>query len=405
MYPRAAPLRQHGSRRRQAKLLQRQTLDHHHASTLAGIEIRRRRAEELREEVANLEAAARASHDTPCWERRVEVADALDAARRDLRLLEDHGFHTAYYSEAADVLVRYYSDQHASTPSGDAAAATSSNSPATLLSMLSRPGVGGGRARQPEREEGNDEAGSCDRARLLETYLERTCRDYVSEGASKEPQDTHRCPHCGSQRLQTDAHEGTRYCELCGTCSHVYLDSDNLVHGEVAADTQYFSYKRINHMKEWIAHVQGKPSTELPDALMESIMNELRKERFVDKRNVRPSKIREILKRLNVQKYEHVPYIVYRITGVPVMRFPPELETQIIEKFTEAQVPYLKHAPPDRKNFMSYPYFMHKICQMLGYSQYLPMLSLLKNRTKLQEQEQVWKAICQDLGWQFKPSI
>lgn len=116
-------------------------------------------------------------------------------------------------------------------------------------------------------------------------------------------------------------------------------------------------------------------------------------------------KMREILKSLKINKYEHIPYIINRITGIPNPHFTPELEEQLRNMFKETQVPYLKHAPVNRKNFLSYSYTLYKLLQILGEHHYLKFFPLLKSRDKLHQQEQIWQKICEDLGWTFYRSI
>jgi hypothetical protein len=73
--------------------------------------------------------------------------------------------------------------------------------------------------------------------------------------------------------------------------------------------------------------------------------------------------------------------------------------------FKEIQVPFLKHSPLYRKNFLSYSYVIHKFIQILEKDEYLKFFPLLKSRDKLHQQEQIWKNICIDLGWKFIRSI
>ena len=73
--------------------------------------------------------------------------------------------------------------------------------------------------------------------------------------------------------------------------------------------------------------------------------------------------------------------------------------------FKEIQIPFMKHCPPERKNFLSYSYVLHKFCELLEYDNLLCYFSLLKSREKLQEQDKIWKKICEKLGWHFIKSI
>ena len=64
-------------------------------------------------------------------------------------------------------------------------------------------------------------------------------------------------------------------------------------------------------------------------------------------------KIRAILKKNKINKYyEHIPYILNRITGKINPQLTPELEEKLRQMFKEIQVPFLKHSPKNRKNFL-----------------------------------------------------
>jgi AraC-like DNA-binding protein len=122
--------------------------------------------------------------------------------------------------------------------------------------------------------------------------------------------------------------------------------------------------------------------------------------------DVTQAKIKEILKKLSYNKYyEHAPFITHRITGVPNPHLSIELEEKLREMFKEIQVPFLKHAPANRKNFLSYSYVLNKLLQLLGEDKYLKHFHLLKSREKLASQEQIFKKIAKELGWEFIPSI
>ena len=118
------------------------------------------------------------------------------------------------------------------------------------------------------------------------------------------------------------------------------------------------------------------------------------------------SKMREILKRLRINKYyEHINYILNRINGIPTPQFSAELEEKLCIMFRDIQGPFLKHCPKDRKNFLSYSYVLYKFFQILGLNDYLKYFPLLKSREKLYLQDQIWKNICIDLNYPIIPSL
>jgi len=83
----------------------------------------------------------------------------------------------------------------------------------------------------------------------------------------------------------------------------------------------------------------------------------------------------------------------------------PELEERLRHMFCQIQVPFLRHAPQERKNFLSYSYVLHKFMQLLEKDQYLESFPLLKSREKLHQQDVIWQKICEDLWWAFYKSI
>ena len=73
--------------------------------------------------------------------------------------------------------------------------------------------------------------------------------------------------------------------------------------------------------------------------------------------------------------------------------------------FDKIQEPFEKHCPKDRINFLSYSYVLHKFFQLLELDDYVKCFPLLKSRTKLRIQDEIWKKICEDCMWQFYPSV
>jgi|TARA_B110000977_G_C10975312_1_gene453969 hypothetical protein len=117
-------------------------------------------------------------------------------------------------------------------------------------------------------------------------------------------------------------------------------------------------------------------------------------------------KIRGILKKNKINKYyEHIPYILNRITGRSTPQLTPELENKLRDMFREIQGPFIKHSPKNRKNFLSYSYVLHKFLEILDEDEYIKFFPLLKSREKLYQQELIWEKICKELGWQFIKSI
>ena len=213
------------------------------------------------------------------------------------------------------------------------------------------------------------------------------------------------CPLCKGETF-INYIEGISICYDCGEQNTLLIDSDKPNYKEPSYESNYFAYKRINHFNEWLSQFQAKESTDIPSEIIEKIMFELKKERIFNVANISNNKIREILKKLKLNKfYEHIPYIINKINGKPPPTISKHLEEKLRYMFKEIQNPFQKHCPKHRKNFLSYSYVIHKFIQLLGIDEYLTYFPLLKSREKLYNQDKIWKEICNDLGWQFINSI
>ena len=135
-------------------------------------------------------------------------------------------------------------------------------------------------------------------------------------------------------------------------------------------------------------------------------MKELKKTKFIELENLSYQNIREILKRLKYNKYyEHIPHIINILNGRKAPLLTRKYEEQLRNMFKEIQMPFMKHCPEDRKNFLSYSYVLHKFCELIELDELLVYFPLLKSREKLQQQDKIWKNICNELKWQYIPSI
>jgi DNA-directed RNA polymerase subunit RPC12/RpoP len=240
-----------------------------------------------------------------------------------------------------------------------------------------------------------------DKSTLVDEYLFETSKTHVKKF---ESDDLELCIQC-KNIMTCLQHDAIIICEKCGYQELLLVEQNRPILKHNIKDTSHFSYKRINHFREWCNQVQGKESTDIPDEIFEKILNEIKKEKITDTRTITYAKMREILKRLRINKYyEHINYIINRINGIPTPQFPPDLEDKLCNMFRDIQGPFLKHCPRDRKNFLSYSYVLYKFFQILGLTEYLKYFPLLKSREKLYVQDQIWRKICEELNYEFIPS-
>ena len=241
-----------------------------------------------------------------------------------------------------------------------------------------------------------------DKSALVDEYLFATNKHHIKKSTGD---DLELCRRCKNQ-MTCLQHDAIIICDQCGYQELLLVEQNRPILKQNNKDTSHFSYKRINHFREWCNQVQGKESTDIPDEIFEKILNEIKKEKIIDTKTITYTKMREILKRLRINKYyEHINYIINRINGIPTPQFSPDLEEKLCNMFRDIQTPFLKHCPKDRKNFLSYSYVLYKFFQILGLNEYLKYFPLLKSREKLYLQDQIWKKICEELNYDFLPSF
>ena len=216
--------------------------------------------------------------------------------------------------------------------------------------------------------------------------------------------DYNKCNNC-NLNMKINEIIGEIFCEKCGLTKEIIVMTEKNSYNDPPKEANYFAYKRINHFNEWLAQFQAKESTDIPEEIYKQIYMELNKNINLDIRTVNYSQIRNILKKLRYNKYyDHIPHLINIISGEKAPKLNPESEDILRSLFKEIQLPFMKHCPASRKNFLSYSYVLHKFCELLEYDHLLSFFPLLKSREKLQQQDQIWKKICEELKWEYIPS-
>ena len=308
-----------------------------------------------------------------------------------------------YFLDTGEILYNYYETQdRISSGTGGSHRRVAAKPGSVLAALESAAGGPPGGSPVP----GTSGSGELlRRDKLLEEYLLKVDPAHA-RGATVFDQDPYgECDECGTEMIFS-ANEAIFTCTNCGAQEFVLIDSDKPSYKDPPREVSYYAYKRINHFNEWLAQFQAKESTEIPPEVYDAIVAELKKERIMDYRTLKQSKVREILKKLKYNKYyEHVPHIMNRLNGQTAPVMSREIEEKLRYMFKEIQPSFQKNCPKERSNFLSYSYVLYKFCELLELDEYLSSFPLLKNRDKLYVQDKIWKLICQDLSWEFIRSI
>tara|TARA_A100001015_G_scaffold214259_1_gene240474 strand:+ start:4424 stop:5479 length:1056 start_codon:yes stop_codon:yes gene_type:complete len=202
-------------------------------------------------------------------------------------------------------------------------------------------------------------------------------------------------------KLNTD---GVKICNNCGHTAKIIVENIKSSYKDPPKDVSFYAYKRINHFREILAQFQAKETTTIPDELIEKIKKQIEKER-ISLKDLTNKKTKEILKHLGYNKYyEHISYIKDKL-GIRPPHMSTHLEDTLCNLFLEIQIPYAKYCPNNRVNFLNYYYTIYKLCEMLNQTKFLPYFPMLKDREKILEQDIIWKQICNDLEWNYIPTV
>lgn len=335
-------------------------------------------------------------------EELLDLKDHISIMEKDIKDIEKKSEEVNYLLETGQLLYKYYDniDKIAKGDKPTKSQSKKSRGPKSVVDFFQK-------SNEPEQEKlPNEEIDSKDeyqsRIKILTKYLNIVDNVYINEENNNE---TEICETCGMDKYIIHG-DASLICKHCGDVEFILIDSDKPSYKDPPKEISYFAYKRINHFNEWLAQFQAKETTDIPDKVYDQILLEIKKERIENMADLKTTKLRNILKKLKLNKYyEHVPHIINRLNGIPAPVMTRETEEKLRSMFKEIQTPFMKYCPKERKNFLSYSYVLHKFVQLLNLDEFLICFPLLKSREKLHQQDLIWKNICYDLQWEFIKSL
>ena len=208
------------------------------------------------------------------------------------------------------------------------------------------------------------------------------------------------CSNCGHDRVQVDS-ESLCYCPNCGLEEALLIDTEYQSAMDGAGDSSNFPYQRKHHFSEILSLLQARESSDIPQEVLDNILLEMKKEGLNDLTALTRAKVRKYLEKYSdrgfSKYYEHASLIINRLNGLPPKTMTPEMEASLNYWFNRLQEPYEMHRQ-NRRNFPSYKYVLHKLCEFLGYKEFIDEFPLLKSKDKLREIDKIWKKLCDEIG-------
>ena len=323
-------------------------------------------------------------------ERDAEVLE------KKIKSIENESDMMDYYLRTGDILYNYYDIQE-QIQQGNYAHTSNKAKPGSILAILEEvaqeEGLKQGEAKPVQK--------ALQRNQLLNEYLQLEDPSMVRNTIDDYEDSWTICEKCCSEMIIC-LNEANITCSKCGYQDALLVDTDKPSYKDPPREVCYYAYKKINHFNEWLAQFQAKESTEIPDDVYDAILFQLKREQITNMSTLKPTKLREILRKMKCSKYyEHIPHIINRLNGQNAPFMSREDEEKLRHMFREIQPSFKKHCPKGRRNFLSYSYVLYKFCELLEMDEYLACFPLLKNRDKLYMQDKTWKLICEDMGWGY----
>lgn len=221
------------------------------------------------------------------------------------------------------------------------------------------------------------------------------------------------CPLCWSIDLLIDNYKGFKICNNCGYVLDEHttvLTSFNEGHGSMFPQFIKESlprkhtkniYKRCNHFRNWVLRIQGKEQYRVEPEQLQVIRSQLRKYHIEE---FGFSDLRKILKLLKLQHlYNHTYLVLYQLTGNRVIDLEKKHERLLLDLFVKIQEAFSSTCGT-RVNMLSYAYLIKKFSELLEWEDLNAEIPPLKSNLKLEQQDKIWKLICNRLQFPYKKS-
>ena len=162
-------------------------------------------------------------------------------------------------------------------------------------------------------------------------------------------------------------------------------------------------YKRLDHFKEVLCQFQGKEGKHIPPELLEGIKDNIAK----DRDSITLLDIKQSLRRLKLNKYvENIHYIQHILAGTALPYIRREAEDKMVRLFKQIERVYgsTRHRVNfPRNSFLNYYYVVYKLLESLQ-PELLHRVPLLKTNLRLKQHDTLWRDICEELDWAFRPT-
>lgn len=256
-----------------------------------------------------------------------------------------------------------------------------------------------------------DDVGEDEVASRLTTFQDLV-REFLSPAElallpQNNEQQQIRCSACdGIRFILTGGH---RTCQTCGSNEREFDNSPAAVsYNDEIPRINSCVYRRSNHLHMHLAQLQGRQNVNVPEHVIRAVTDEAKIQRIALP-DLTSTQLRHILRKRDCAKYyDALPSILNQVSNKRPFSIPHAVEARLKQMFDDIQAPFAKAVEqicPTRKNFLNYKYTLRKCAELLDLDDLAHHFPYLKSREKMLAQDQIWKFICDELGWQYIASV
>lgn len=167
-----------------------------------------------------------------------------------------------------------------------------------------------------------------------------------------------------------------------------------------------------SHFDEFVARFQGKAKP-VDDSVLMAVGVIAHRMGAHRKEMLNMILVYQALEILKAQKIYNFKVQIYcRLTGTPPPRLSPDDQATVCNMMAALQKPWERIARAHsmqndgkRKTFPVYDWCMYKFVQLLGWNHMVGFLVIMKCERNLRAMDDIWRAFCQEYGWEFIPTL
>jgi hypothetical protein len=92
------------------------------------------------------------------------------------------------------------------------------------------------------------------------------------------------------------------------------------------------------------------------------------------------------------------------MTGQQPPNFKREIEEKIVTMFKMIDRLWCTIEKDRRMSFLNYYYIIHKLLELMGQTELMLQVPLLKTRLRIKQHDTLWNQVCEKLDWGWLPT-